>query len=583
MKVGKNSIRQLYKKLWGRISFRLIILTVIVFVPVLLILIIYNLQNNSNAKALMITESRNDLQVAIGQLDHNFEVAEALLRTISNESLLLDSIRYYHDDGDTKKEAEYRQATSLLAQHLRDSLSVTDALKYAFIYFPEQGLFYNSGLKKEMTDYIYNLMDTESLAQYKTTWRPVCLKENEWYLLRIWQYNGYMIGAWFVADDLLETIHISIDDSDRLLISDNHGNSLNSYVNCESLDDYVCEDIVALSAEEKDSGRTHKEKFYYLYEQSNKAPVRLVKLLSTQTVALNSVGLRIAIICTFTAFLILVLLFIICIRRWILMPLGRMTDAMALIRSGDLSKRMPAEAGDCIEFYSMSTVFNEMMDHVNQLKNQIYEGKIERQKIRLEYLQKQIQPHFILNTLNTLYNHTEDEVQRDIILLMTQYYRFVVNADSKYVLLGQELDHIRNYLNLQKVRYPSAFEYEIYCDNALEIVPVPPFLIESFVGNSIKHALNFIDCVNIRIEAVQIDTFNIRIRISDTGEGFDEEIIEMIQDYLLNKTVHEELGTGIRNSIERLRLIYGKKAGFRVYNSEMGGAVVEIDLALQMP
>lgn len=583
MNAGKNSRGQLYKNLWGRISFRLIILTVIVFVPVLLILIIYNVQNNSNARASMIAESRNDLQVAVGQLDNNFEVAEALLRTINNESSLLDSIRYYRNDGDTKKEVEYRQATALLAQHLSDALSIADALKYAFIYFPEQDLFYNSGLKKEMTDYIYDLMDTESLTQYKTTWRPVCLKENEWYLLRIWQYNGYMIGAWFVADDLLETIHISISEADRLLISDNYGNSLNSYGDYECFEPYQCGDVVSLSAEEKNNGQTCCDRFYYLYEQSDKAPVRLVKLLSTKTVALNSAGMMIAIVCTFTAFLILVLLFIICIRRWILMPLGRRMDAMVLIRSGDLSKRMPAESGDCTEFYSMSMLFNEMMDHVNQLKNEIYDGRIERQKIRLEYLQKQIQPHFILNTLNTLYNHTEDEVQRDIILLMTQYYRFVVNADSKYVLLGQELDHIRNYLNLQKVRYPSAFEYEIYCDNALEIVPVPPFLIESFVGNSIKHALNFIDCVHIRIEAVQIDTFNIRIRISDTGEGFDEEVIEMIQDYLSDRTIHEELGTGIRNSIERLRLIYGKKAGFRVYNNEMGGAVVEIDLALQMP
>ena len=223
----------------GRISFRLIILTVIVFVPVLLILIIYNVQNNSNARASMIAESRNDLQVAVGQLDNNFEVAEVFaLPTINNESSLLDSIRYYRNDGDTKKKVEYRQATALLAQHLSDALSIADALKYAFIYFPEQDLFYNSGLKKEMTDYIYDLMDTESLTQYKTTWRPVCLKENEWYLLRIWQYNGYMIGAWFVADDLLETIHISISEADRLLISDNYGNSLNSYGDYECFEPY---------------------------------------------------------------------------------------------------------------------------------------------------------------------------------------------------------------------------------------------------------------------------------------------------------------------------------------------------------
>ena len=256
---------------------------------------------------------------------------------------------------------------------------------------------------------------------------------------------------------------------------------------------------------------------------------------------------------------------------------------MDRIRAGDISHRIPVSPGDCVEFTSLNTLFNDMMDQVNQLKNELYEGQLERQEIRLEYLQQQIQPHFILNTLNTLYNHTEDEIQKEIILLMTKYYRFVVNVDSRYVQLGQELDHINNYLKLQKIRYPQAFEFEIVCESALEIIPVPPFLIESFVGNTIKHALNFSDCVHIRIEAYLLDTFTTRIRISDTGGGIDEEVLDMINDYLENKTICEELGVGIRNSVERLRLIYGDKAAIRLYNQESGGAVVEIDLSLQMP
>ena len=103
------------------------------------------------------------------------------------------------------------------------------------------------------------------------------------------------------------------------------------------------------------------------------------------------------------------------------------------------------------------------------------------------------------------------------------------------------------------------------------------------MGNTIKHALNFSDCVLIRVEAFLLDTFTTRIRISDTGGGIDEEVLDMIDDYLENKTISEELGVGIRNSIERLRLIYGDKAAIRLYNSQVGGAVVEIDLSLQMP
>lgn len=572
-------------RLWKKISVRLVILTVIVFVPMLAILIVYNIQNMNNATKALIQESQGDLAIAVKQLDNHFEVAEALLKTISNESTLIDTIRNYDETSDLiteSQESQYKRAVNLLSQHLSESLLVSESLKYAFIYFPAQDLFYNSKKEANMTDYVYQLIQNEKVSLYKNTWTPVFLINN-WYILRIWQYNGYMIGAWFLSDDLLENVHISVNESyDRFFMTNEAGISMNDqgmYINEADIQsgNLYTKDYYKSNGHKEN----YSEKYYYLRVRSEKSPITLVKLLNVKTIRENSPDIMLAILSMSVGMLILIVLYIVCTRRWLLRPLGRMTDSMNVIRSGDVNYRIDINPAESAEFTSLGGLFNEMMDQVNTLKNEIYEGRLERQEIRLEYLQKQIQPHFILNTLNTLYNHTEDEVQKEIILLMTRYYRFVVNADSKYVQLGQELEHIENYLKLQQVRYPNAFEYRIICEDALEIIPVPPFLIESFVGNTIKHVLNVVDCVLIRIEVISLDKFTTRIRISDNGPGFEDEVLDMIQEYLENKTVDEELGVGIRNSIERLKIIYGEQARIKIYNDDDGGAVIEIDLALQ--
>ena len=61
------------------------------------------------------------------------------------------------------------------------------------------------------------------------------------------------------------------------------------------------------------------------------------------------------------------------------------------------------------------------------------------------------------------------------------------NIESRYVNLGQELDHIENFLKLQKIRFPRKLDYEILCEDGIDIVPIPPFLLESFIGNSLKY------------------------------------------------------------------------------------------------
>ena len=163
--------------------------------------------------------------------------------------------------------------------------------------------------------------------------------------------------------------------------------------------------------------------------------------------------------------------------------------------------------------------FNEMMDQIEHLKIAIYENELQQDKTRLQYLSQQIQPHFILNSLNTLYNYSEKDVgtTRSIIRLLSRYYRHVVNVNSSYISLREEFAHIDDYLKLQQIRYPGRFSYEIVCPDSAGKLPVPPFLIESFVGNSIKYALGGKEKVHLTMRAKEAGPGITRITVSDTA------------------------------------------------------------------
>ena len=88
------------------------------------------------------------------------------------------------------------------------------------------------------------------------------------------------------------------------------------------------------------------------------------------------------------------------------------------------------------------------------------------------------------------------------------------------------------------------------------------FFLESFIGNSLKYGQDEQEKIMIRIQAVQVEPFVIRISVQDQGEGFSPEILEAIEEYHKTHVKNELLGTGIYNRIERLNLIYQDRARF---------------------
>ena len=267
------------------------------------------------------------------------------------------------------------------------------------------------------------------------------------------------------------------------------------------------------------------------------------------------------------------------LQRLVIRPLGELNKAIREIESGNTAYRIP-EKPTSYEFDLLNRGFNRSIEAIAHVRSEVYETQLENERIRIRYLTQQMQPHFVLNTLNLVYSMEPDQynmIQRTVLCL-SRYYRYVAHVGEQLVPIDSELEHVKNYFQIQQIRYPDNFNFDIRCPEELREVQIPPVVIQTFAENAIKHSLTVGEQnhVEVSVEADSDDRIHICIR--DSGSGYDPEVLDKIQAFQTTRIHQEGLGLGIQNTIERLGLIYGKEAGLCFGNSLTGGAQVDIYL-----
>ncbi|MFV0466825.1 MAG: sensor histidine kinase [Lachnospiraceae bacterium] len=271
------------------------------------------------------------------------------------------------------------------------------------------------------------------------------------------------------------------------------------------------------------------------------------------------------------------------IYRQVSRPLSRLTRAIDKIEGGDLKYRI--EAGrESREFEQINRNFNSMMDQVHHLKIDVYEKELERKSIMMRYLSQQIQPHFILNAMNIIYCYEPEEYSliQKMVLCISKYFRYIVKVNAKFVMLYQEMEHIQNYFEIQKARFPDLFFAIVEYDETIREALIPPLVVQNFAENAIKHSLKIGNKITIYViaEKVVLDgEEKIRIRLADTGEGITDEALDHIRVFRETGVPQDGLGLGTQNTIERLKHIYWDRASLRIWRDETySGTNVELIL-----
>ncbi|GJM78739.1 hypothetical protein HMSSN139_12350 [Paenibacillus sp. HMSSN-139] len=241
------------------------------------------------------------------------------------------------------------------------------------------------------------------------------------------------------------------------------------------------------------------------------------------------------------------------------------------------------EGSKIIELERANKQFMNLVDQIKKFKIDLYERELEKQRIQLDYMKLQINPHFFLNCLTNIYSMAQMQLYREIeqmALSTSRYFRYIFQNDGDFVKLRDEIEHVRIYLDIQKHRYPDALAYRIEERDLLGDARIPPLVLQTFVENAVKYAVSRVSQVQIEL-AVRLrqeaGEERLVIRIADTGPGFPPEILECLQN---GSPLDQSAGNhiGIMNTLQRLASLYSGQAAVSFSNREDGGACVILSL-----
>lgn len=268
-------------------------------------------------------------------------------------------------------------------------------------------------------------------------------------------------------------------------------------------------------------------------------------------------------------------------------PFEALLNTMKKIKGGDWDAKIEKNY-HIFEFQQMSTTFNKMIDEIKYLKIKSYEQKIQKQQADLQYLQLQIKPHFFLNCLKILYGMVEQgksgEVQ-EMILSVSDYIRYIFHDNMRSVTLERELQHVKNYILLQKQSIEKTITMEVQIDEAIKEHPIPMLAVQTFIENSFKYAMRPGEDLVLSIRAIYLNSPDggyIDITIQDNGPGFSEEYIKHFRQ--CNAFSYQGDHVGILNIKQRLQILYHGKAALTCMNNDIGALceiIIPINNALE--
>lgn len=155
--------------------------------------------------------------------------------------------------------------------------------------------------------------------------------------------------------------------------------------------------------------------------------------------------------------------------------------------------------------------------------------------------------------------------------------RYMLDLQGKFVTVGEELDHIENYIEMQKLKFPDSVEATIACADGVRNIQVPYLIIFTVIENTFKHAMNLYSTLELEIccKKVHEDNFDgCVITVSDNGEGFADKVLEMFRPE--SGLPEAKNHFGLTNVNRTLQLSYHRQDLLRLKNKEDGGAVVEL-------
>lgn len=306
---------------------------------------------------------------------------------------------------------------------------------------------------------------------------------------------------------------------------------------------------------------------------------KLIGVAPRQTVSLNSLKTQLLVV--FVAAFILFLMSLVnsYISSRITTPIRKLELSVNEIEKGNLNAKVDAEGSYEIRHLGQSV--QNMAKQIQVLMADIVSEHEKKRKQEFDTLQSQINPHFLYNTLDIIVWMIENEKPDQAVKVVTalaRFFRISLSRGKSIITVKDELEHVRNYLMIQHMRFKNRFSYTIEAeDEVLELASLK-LMLQPLVENAIYHGMEFMDGDGEIFISAWKEGEDLYLKVSDNGLGMTEEQVARLFSDTPHTGSSRGSGIGVKNVNERIRLYFGSEYGLSIESEPDEGTVVMIHL-----
>lgn len=230
--------------------------------------------------------------------------------------------------------------------------------------------------------------------------------------------------------------------------------------------------------------------------------------------------------------------------------------------------------------------FTDLMDRIHHLMDQIRLEQEEKRRLEFAIMQSQINPHFLYNTLYSIKGLCDMGLTKDasqMITALSNFFRIGISKGSEVITIQEEMEHIRNYLYIQEMRYGDDFSYTIDVDPEILSYPIVKLSLQPLIENAIYHGVKQKRGQGvITIKGYVVDEM-IRLDVSDNGNGMNKENLQVILDELASpyQEKNQVIGIGLKSVNERIKIHFGREYGLVIASEKGEGTTISITIPKQ--
>jgi len=569
---------------------------VMVIIPVTLISLIFF----NKFKQLIRQEVFNLYEQVVDQyvdnINYKLNVYENYLENLTLDSLLLDLF----EDPETKtlddiiaKTGEFSKEVQILT--FRGIKNDIYNVKFYSAYdgFPSDGRYISNNAKAREEDWYERVFSGDDIEFYYVT---KGLKHNIISLFRpLLDYSGDKVFSvlGIVKVDIYANSIFSQGSSESPSLFEEYYiyNKYNENIYSSNATPPVISDEIWYSAMNTQSGINIVEidgvQNVIAYREINDYGWKGLFVFKYDRIQQETLNIGLSVIILVFSILLFFIILILIMSRALSSRIILLAKKITKVGSGDLSSSPTIDGKD--EIAVIDHQFNEMVIRLNQLLSEVYIKEIEKRDAEINALQHQVNPHFYYNALEMISSMISLNSRMELSAVCrklgeTLRYNFS-NDNGIEVLLEKEIDHIKNYLFIQKIRFRGNFEVYYDIPRKLLECKVIKFILQPIVENIFKHAwINHEKTLCIEISAQEISDY-LLINIKDNGSGLSVERLATVLSILsgtgTESNSEQSTCIGLKNINERIKLYYAGSYGLSIGNITNSGTQVSIRLPLQ--